>query len=155
MAGIITQMKKKLIILAVASVALYVSFAYFPHECDCGLKEEVRIGDATILVDVADTPEERMRGLSDKETLAEGEGMLFVLDEAGTPGFWMKDMRFAIDIIWINSQRRVVGIERDISPETYPETFRPNEAIKYVLEVPAGSAYGHGIDIGDELFFAN
>jgi len=148
-------MKKKLILLVIALTALAISFKYFHRPCNCSLEETITIGGIEVAVDIADTPQERMQGLSGRESLGESEGMLFVLDEPAVPAFWMKDMNFAIDIIWINSQRRVIGVERDISPQTFPDTFRPSEAIKYVLEVPAGFSQRHTIDIGDELFFAN
>lgn len=150
---------QKLLIAAAAVLAAFVFFKYFPHTCwSCSTlgveRGQVRVGDAVIHVEVADTPQELALGLSGRGGLGEDEGMLFVLKTAGIPAFWMKDMRFDIDIIWIDEEKRVVGIERDISRETYPEIFRPSRAVKYVLEIPAGASKRHKIDIGDELFFA-
>lgn len=148
-------MKKKLLLLAVALSALIISFTFFERPCgDCGLREEIKIGEAEVMAELADTPEERARGLSGREELGDGEGMLFIFDEPAVVGFWMKEMLFPIDIIWIDSYKRVIGVEKDISPATYPETFRPSEAVKYVLEVPAGFSQRHSVDTGDELYFA-
>jgi uncharacterized protein len=139
---------KKLLILAVASAALYISFAYFPHSLARG---QASIGDTVIDVEIADTPEERLLGLSGRDSLKEGQGMLFILDEPGRPGFWMKDMKFAIDIIWIGEDGRVLSIDEGVGPETYPENFAPAEPVKYVLEVPAGFSDTAKIELGEIL----
>ena len=123
----------------------------------------LKIDETSIEVEVADTAETRMQGLSDREVLPEGTGMFFVFEKpapygfifssAGSNKFWMKGMNFAIDIVWVNESFEVVGIENDISPETFPKIFYPNIAIKYVLEVPSGFSRNHGIDIGDIMYF--
>ena len=64
----------------------------------------VNIVGKTLQVDLALTDEEKARGLSGRESLDEDEGMLFVFDVPGNYGFWMKDMNFAIDIIWLNEK---------------------------------------------------
>ncbi|MEX2014012.1 MAG: DUF192 domain-containing protein, partial [Parcubacteria group bacterium] len=63
-------------------------------------------------------------------------------------GFWMKDMHFAIDIVWIDENFRIVGIEKEVRPETFPQVFRPDQPIKYVLELPAGYSERHDIGVG-------
>ena len=65
--------------------------------------------------------------------------MLFIFERSGRYGFWMKEMRFAIDIVWIGEDLRIVHIAADVTPETYPEVFKPPEAARYVLEMPAMS----------------
>ena len=77
--------------------------------------------------------------------------MLFVYDEPDIPSFWMKDMKFSIDIIWIDENNKVVGIEKNINPETYPQTFAPSRQILNVLEVNAGWSDAHSIEIGDKI----
>ena len=112
----------------------------------------VTIGSAEMRVEVADTPEERAQGLSGRQALNEGEGMLFIFEEEGNRGFWMKDMNFSIDIIWATSEGIVITIARDVSPSTYPQAFYPSEpSALYVLEVPAGFTKSHGIAEGAEL----
>ncbi|MGB3921718.1 MAG: DUF192 domain-containing protein [Minisyncoccia bacterium] len=106
------------------------------------------IGGTEVKVEIADTDLERSQGLSGREGLLPNHGMLFVFDAPGYHAFWMKDMKFPIDIIWINADSKVVWIEKNLSPETYPNLFRPKEPAKYVLEVPAGFAEEHGVVIG-------
>ena len=97
--------------------------------------------------------QERSRGLSQKDVLAENAGMLFIFESPGVPGFWMKDMNFSIDIIWIGSHKRVVDITENLAPETFPEVFKPKAPVQYVLEVNAGWAKDHNIAIGDKVLF--
>ncbi|MBI2086633.1 MAG: DUF192 domain-containing protein [Candidatus Zambryskibacteria bacterium] len=113
----------------------------------------VVVGKNNIEVEIADTEEERAQGLSDKGTLETGHGVLFIFDEPAKYGFWMKNMHFPIDIVWIDENWKVVGIERLINPNTYPKAFYPPDNIKYVLEIPAGEAQKYDIDIGQFISY--
>lgn len=105
----------------------------------------IRAEDTLIRVAVADTAEERMQGLSGTTSLPPETGLLFVFESDTRPDFWMKDMLFPIDIIWISSEGEVTGVEENVSPNTFPATFSPAEDIRYVLEVPAGFTDDHKI----------
>ncbi|MDP2651407.1 MAG: DUF192 domain-containing protein, partial [bacterium] len=83
----------------------------------------------------------------------ENEGMLFVFNTPGIYPFWMKEMNFDIDIIWISEERVVIGIERSVFPESYPEAVVPPAPIMYVLELPSDSAQRNGVDIGESVYF--
>lgn len=109
------------------------------------------VGAVQIPIEIADTNEERALGLSNRESLAEGRGLLFIFEETGVYGFWMKDMKFPIDIVWIDENWVVVGIERRVTPNTYPTTFFPPRPVKYVLELNSEEASRLGIDIGSRL----
>jgi len=108
----------------------------------------VTIGGVLVHVEVVDNDALRAQGLSGHAPLAPDEGMLFVFDADGIYPFWMKDMLFSIDILWLDAQGRVVHIEKNVSPETYPASFTPGSPARYVLEVPAGFADQHDIQIG-------
>lgn len=90
-------------------------------------------------VDLAKTAEERQLGLSGRESLAQDRGMLFVFDKPGKWGFWMKDMAFPIDIIWLDKNFNPVEVVENLSPNSYPKTFYPKEPALYTLELPAGT----------------
>lgn len=66
--------------------------------------------------------------------------MLFVFEEDGYHAFWMKDMKFSIDMIWLDESMAIVHIERNVSPSSYPNTYKSPEPARYVLEVQAGTA---------------
>jgi uncharacterized membrane protein (UPF0127 family) len=118
-------------------------------------KSEVKINEITIPVEVAKTDVQRRNGLSKRDGLPEGEGMFFEFAQKDVkPPFWMKDMKFAIDILWINDNE-IVQIDNDVQP---PEAgtndeklilYIPNQPIDYVLEVAAGFADEHNFQVGD------
>ncbi len=115
--------------------------------------ERLTLGDTSITVRLADTPAEREQGLSGTLSLPEEEGMLFFFETEGTPAFWMKDMYYAIDIIWLSNDWKVVDITAQFSPETYPATVSPQSPAQYVLEVPSGFAERHHVAIGQSVSF--
>ena len=98
----------------------------------------LQIGEVEILADIAETPAARAQGLSGKEKIGEDEGMLFVFPKAGRYGFWMKDMRFPIDIVWIGEDMRVLSIVENVSLETFPHVFYPPAPVRFVLETAPG-----------------
>ncbi|MBI2013734.1 MAG: DUF192 domain-containing protein [Candidatus Colwellbacteria bacterium] len=118
-------------------------------------KDDMRVlfGDTEVIVEIADTDEKRALGLSGREELKDDHGMLFIFENKHIPGFWMKDMNFAIDIIWIGEDFIVRDITPNLLPETYPQAFYPREPVLYVLEVSAGWAARHNIEVGATLNF--
>ncbi|MFT7557348.1 MAG: uncharacterized membrane protein (UPF0127 family) [Planctomycetota bacterium] len=92
----------------------------------------------SLQVRVADGRAERVRGLSGTERLAFDEGMLFAFDRPDFHGIWMKDMSYALDIVWFDEEYSIVHTEENVTPETYPKVFRPDRESWYVLELPAG-----------------
>lgn len=142
-----------LLILVAAIIALAFFWQKSRPQNISANKTQVTLGDTTILADVSDTPALREQGLSGRKNLGEGEGMLFVFPEAAEYGFWMKDMNFPIDIVWVSADKRVVGVEKSVAPETYPKTFKPTSPVLYVLELPAGFSLRHNIDTGTRVYF--
>ncbi len=110
--------------------------------------EYVKIGDVNVKVELAVTPQAKQLGLGGRTSLGENEGMLFVFLMPGKYAFWMKDMKFPIDILWIRDDGEVVYIKKNVKPESYPETFKPEENVKYVLEVPAGFSEKNNLKVG-------
>ena len=104
-----------------------------------------------ITAEVADTKSSRELGLSGRPNMNDNEGMLFVFDRPGRYGFWMKDMLFALDVIWINQNGIVVEIERDTSSDTYPKVYMNASPASYVLEVKGGTAEKQGLFIGSKV----
>jgi uncharacterized membrane protein (UPF0127 family) len=102
---------------------------------------------------VADTTEELRQGLSGKDSLPKDEVLLFVFAESDYHGIWMKDMNFSIDIIWLDEQKKVVDLEANVSPDTYPESFLPDQRSKYVVETNAGVVESTGLQIGEVVEF--
>lgn len=102
-------------------------------------------------VSIARTPAEQEQGLSGTPALPENSGKLFIFKTPGTYGFWMKDMEYSLDFIWIDAAHRIVAIDQNITPETYPTVFYPPHAIAAVLEVNGGFAQAHALRVGDTV----
>ena len=113
----------------------------------------IKIAGGNIKVELALTPEDQAQGLSNRSELLENEGILFVFEHPGKYPFWMKDMNFAIDIIWIGNDMRVVYIKKYARPEEYPNTYVPNKDAKYVLEVVSGFSDKNNLQVGDRVEF--
>jgi uncharacterized membrane protein (UPF0127 family) len=112
-------------------------------------KPYVFIDNHKIYVKILDNPEERAKGFSDYKKIKSNSGMLFIHGSEDYRSYWMKDMNFSIDIIWITEDRRVIGVEEYVMPSSYPITFDSPAPSKYVLEVKAGVAEKVGIKPGD------
>lgn len=134
-------------VIVVIFVALFFGLNKNNQVTDSG--KYIKIAGQDIKVELAVTTEEQNQGLSGRAELGEEEGMLFVFNKPGKYPFWMKDMNFPIDIIWLDSDLRVVYIKKDARPESYPEAFGPDQDSKYVLEVVSGFSDKNGLKIGD------
>jgi len=113
-------------------------------------RARVTIGVHVIDAEIADTPERKERGLSGRASLPDGQGLLFPYDQPGLHGFWMPDMHFDIDILWMRAGR-VVHVESDVSHLDARAVYRPREPADLVLELPAGTARRRGFRVGDRV----
>lgn len=104
-----------------------------------------------IVLDVADSDAKRELGLSGREKLLDNTGMIFIFDQIGRYGFWMKDMKFALDILWLDNNMKILEIRENILPDTYPQVFMPTESSRIVLELPAGYCAKNKIKVGDSF----
>lgn len=113
----------------------------------------ISFGDIHIIAEVADSGFKRELGLSGRSQLAPDGAMLFVFEQSGYYAFWMKDMHFPLDIIWLDEHKKVITINTDVLPSTYPATFSPLSPARYVLELNAGFAKKLHISLGDKASF--
>lgn len=131
-----------LVALLVASVIAYMVATFQPTTL-------VRVGSGAYSVWVANTEAERIQGLSGVKELSKNGGLLMAFPEDGKWGIWMKDMYVPLDIVWLDSKKKVVHIVTDASPElSTTKTFVPKDLSRYVLELPAGSVQKAGIKRG-------
>jgi uncharacterized membrane protein (UPF0127 family) len=113
----------------------------------------MRTPTSNVYARIAYKKEDKIKGLGGLESIKKDEGMLFVFDNPVQQGFWMKDMNFPIDIIWIDQDKKVIGINENTHPNTYPNLFLPSKPASYVLEVNAGISKAHNIATGTTLLF--
>jgi len=118
----------------------------------CTSGPTAELGDAKVNLELAATPSERAKGLRHRESLGENDGMLFVFEKESILGFWMKNTLISLDMIFIDSNNKIVDIMTAVPCEKDPcKSYTPQAESKYVLEVNAGFAEKHNIQIGDEI----
>lgn len=115
------------------------------------LQADLLINNYRLKVDVAGTTQQQQTGLAIKSTLKENEGMLFPFPNESYQGFWMKDMKFPIDIMWIDKNNTIVYIQPNLPPCADAQTcpiYEPQVKVIYVLETVAGFAQKHNVNVG-------
>lgn len=115
-------------------------------------QKSISIRDHAFSAVISKTEAELTQGLSNTNPITENEAMLFVFPAPGIYNFWMKDMRYPIDILWINTDKKIIFIQKNATPESYPEGFGPTDTqAVMVLEIKAGLSDKVGIRIGDNV----
>lgn len=140
-------------ILSIAAVVFLAQAAILIAEIlpDLGkemITKTIYVDDEKFEVFIADTYSHRAQGLGGLASLSTYDGMLFIFEKDGRYQFWMKDMYFPIDIIWVAANGTVAHVTQSVSPESYPQSFTPDTFVRYVLEVPAGFSDEHGVHAG-------
>lgn len=124
------------LIMVVALVATIFAVVSLQKHSDA---TTLTIGGRQYQLEVVTTEQDKSQGLSGRVGMARDRGMLFQYANQGVRCFWMKDMQFPLDIIWLNAQNRVIKIESAVSPDTYPYPFCASPA-QNVIELNAGEA---------------
>lgn len=112
---------------------------------------DIELPKGKVYAEIVDTKASRELGLSGRTEMKKDEGMLFVFDDEGRFPFWMKDMQFPIDILWISEGGVVVHVVKNATPESYPSVFVNQLGALYVLELQAGAADEYGIILGSKV----
>jgi len=141
------MLRWKIIIVVLVSIAFL--FIIFNMLMGSTKFVTVKIGNATIKTELADTLPKQIKGLMFRKSLPEDEGMWFDFKNDGYPKIWMMNMSFPIDIVWINSDLEVVHIVKNAQPCGLKcESYGSAEKARYVLEVNANFTDLKGIKIG-------
>ena len=145
--------QKILIIIFLAALAILAILFYFRQDKSMNLK----IGGTTLRVELASSFLEQAKGLSGRDALGESQGMLFVYRDSAVRNFWMKDMLFSIDAVWIN-KGKIVGWQENISPPKDAGgqilRFHSLQPADMVLEAPSGWVKGNNIRLGQGVDLA-
>lgn len=105
---------------------------------------------AEFKVEIADNPAERAKGLMFRQELGDNQGMLFIFPGEANHSFWMKNTFISLDLIFVNEDKKIVGIIENTRPEsTQPLTI--DKPSQYILEVNGGAVKEKGISLGDKL----
>ena len=147
------KMNKKILISLALIIVFLVFLSNIPHKHSLADIKYVQIAGVSVKVDLALTPGEQEQGLSGRAGLDDNTGMLFVFNKPDKYLFWMKDMNFSIDMIWIDSKMKVIYIKKDAKPESFPESYGPDAPALYVLEVPDNFSDNNNLQVGDSAGF--
>jgi len=140
-------------VLFVAAAVIVVLFSY-KHAHDAANQPKLATPNGHVYnLLVAETAAEQAKGLGGRSSLPQNEAMIFPFTSEGTRCFWMKNMKFSLDMVWTNSQRQVVAVVPNVSPKTYPKTFCAQKPAQYVIELNAGQAKAADIVDGKTLNF--
>jgi uncharacterized membrane protein (UPF0127 family) len=139
---------KKTIIISVTILALFSLFYYLRHP----LGVKVQIGNDVFHVDVAVTNPEKELGLGNRDFMESNRGMLFTYDHKERYSYWMKNMRFPIDILWI-ADNTIVDITKNIPVDTSEtlKIYSPKVPVNKALELNAGTSDQLGIHVNDTI----
>lgn len=146
-------MRRAIIGVSIILIVVAVSVTYFALQPPKTI--QIMISGVVLNVELARTPAELQKGLSDRDSMPENYGMLFIFDTEGNWSFWMHGMRFHLDIIWFNSGKHIVFIEQNLQPcgtDLCP-IYSPSANAMYVLEVNAGFVTTHRVALGDMFTF--
>ena len=142
-------------ILPIITIILSLAFWLNTESVETNTNQNVpyiKYNDKIIKVEVADEFEEWRQGLSDRESLPAGQGLLFIFPQSQERSFWMKNMRFPIDIVWL-LDNEIVKIHTNLPPEgNEPKNYYyPGTRINRVLEINAGYADELGLKVGERV----
>ena len=113
--------------------------------------KKIEVNGTPLRVEVADSEEKRVNGLSNRPRMAEDRGMLFVFEESGRYPIWMRNMQFPLDVFWLDGRGVIVDIWKNASPDSYPQIFEPLAEAYYILETVAGFSEVYNVEIGDTV----
>ena len=148
-------MKTRVLMFILAcTILLGIVFAYSKLNADIYDKTyTLHLPTKDIFLIVAADNQSKTKGLGGMESLPQNQAMLFVFDQPGEYGIWMKDMKFPIDIFWLDDQKKIISLEHNISPDTYPKVFSSTDTGSYVLETNEGFAKENNLVVGKVLDF--
>src|SRR3989344_2919914 len=140
---------------------MYLVLRYYPFESTPLYKftapkeyKTVQIGSQPFELELATTTLAKAKGLGYRDSMPEDQGMLFFFDAPGKHGFWMKGMRFPLDIIWLRNDV-IVFIAENLAPPTspIPPSYAPTPDADAVIELTAGMVKKLDVHIGDVVKF--
>lgn len=135
-------------IFVVACIAVLTVATLWP----VGMEGKLVVGAQKFSVEVVKDVASQQKGLSGRESLGKTAAMVFSFERPDVRCFWMKDMKFPLDIVWLDAHKRVNAIERNLQPGSYPASYCHVDA-QYVVEFNAGTAERLNMYLGEQLRF--
>ena len=140
-------MKKYIIFTIILSVILLGYVFLFKNE------KKIYTPNKIYKVSIAQTKEELELGLSNTKNLKKDTVKLFIFNKPDYYGFWMKDMLYPIDIVFLDEQMNVISYYDNVTPKTYPNTFYPDRPALYVMEMNTNERSISGLDKNIKVYY--
>lgn len=115
-------------------------------------KSSIKIGNGNFQLEEVSSQIDLQKGLSGRNFLGEKNGMLFVFNKTEEQCMWMKEMKFSLDMIWLDDNQSIIALEESVAPETYPDSFCHGPA-KFVIELNQGDIKKYQIQKGQTVNF--
>ncbi len=146
---------KKILIVLMLFCTLTISLILIKGKIDKNIfpsykTKNIRINTFPLKLYLADIDTKREQGLSNIKSMPQDEGVMFIFNHSGSYSFWMKDMNFALDFIYLE-KNKIVDLKENISPSTYPNTFVSNVPADTIIEVNSGIIKKYQIKKGMEI----
>lgn len=145
-------MKRLLVPIILLALIGYFYFFRTTQQFTDYPRKQVSLGPHKLTLVLTDTEQRKITGLSGSKPLKDYEGMLFQFSVPGRYGFWMKDMKYSLDFLYLRNNK-VVEVRTDVSPETYPDIILPTVDFDSMIEMNAGSTSKLNLHIGDVLLY--
>lgn len=144
------------ILISLSLFSVFGGGTFRPNE-DCGAyeRQKISINSMEFIVDISNDECKRSLGLSGRTSISDDGGMIFIFEDDASHGFWMKDMNFPLDILWLNKDGEIIWIENNIQPVTYPEIYGENVISRSVVEIKSGLVGEGNVKIGDRVIILN
>ena len=153
-AKIKSELSLRVISIVLLLVCALASGSVFLLAHHSGNVKTLSLRDQKYQLEVADTPAAWTQGLGGRDILPSDRGMLFAFKDDAVRCFWMKDTQVMLDMIWLDASRKVLYVQPNVDPASYPQKFcANNQPARYVIELNSNVAQTNGIAIGDRLRF--
>lgn len=144
---------KKLILYVIFVLILIFGIVFWKNNFSNIQDKKIYTPNKIYTASIANNKEERELGLSNTTSLPPDMLKLFIFEQSDSYGFWMKDMNYPIDIVFLNENMEVVSFFDNVRPDSYPQVFYPESNSLYVLEMNTGERLVSGLDKGIKVYY--
>lgn len=139
-------------VILIISLVLLAGLGFYFYNQSLTPRVEAQIGSQKFTLEVADTPDKQAKGLMFRRELPRSEGMIFVYESERINSMWMKNTYIPLDMIFLDKDKKVVGILENVPPLTL-DSRRVDQPSKFVIELNAGMVKEVGLQVGDLVKF--
>lgn len=146
--------KRNLILVLIGGAILLVGTLVLVSEksnSNTPTTTKILLPTETLTATILDTPVAAQKGLSGQTSLPSKQAVLMVFPEPGRYGIWMPEMKFPIDVIWLDQNQTIVYLIPNMSPNSYPQTFYPTKPAKFILEANIKTIENNHLQLGDRI----